>query len=103
MRINTYDDIIKIFDEIADKTQDTTIEGIAEWVHTSSEREHKPTLALVSFNFNHTERLNMIKKHSEIEIPEEIKEMIDGKPACLMFDYSEAPCFSGDEQIIDNR
>lgn len=103
MRINTYDDIIKIFDEIADKTQDTTIEGIAEWVHTSSEREHKPTLALVSFNFNHTERLNMIKKHFEIEIPEEIKEMIDGKPACLMFDYSEAPCFSGDEQIIDNR
>lgn len=37
------------------------------------------------------------------EIPEEMKETIDGKPACLMFDYSEAPCFSGDEQIIDNR
>lgn len=97
------DEIIGIFDEIAEKTQDVKADEIAGWVRMSLEKEHKPTMALVSFNLNHGERFSMLKEHFGVEIPEEIRQMISGEPACLILDYQETPVLLNESDMTGSR
>lgn len=98
-----YSNIIKMLDDTAEKTQDAKIDEITSWVHKSLEEEHKPTLALVSFNLNHADRVNMLKKVFDIEIPKDIVHMIDGEPACLILDYCESPALLNENGIVGDR
>lgn len=103
MNRKEYGNVIKILDEIAVKTQDSKTDDIASWVRTSLEEEHKPTMALVSFNLNHTDRLNILKHFFCIELPKEITEMIDGEPTCLILDYHDTPALLGDQRTTGTR
>ncbi len=103
MSMTKYSNIIKTFDEIAEKTQDVKADRISNWVHMSLEKEHKPAMALVSFNLNHADRLNMIRQFFGIEIPKEVVHMIEGEPVCLILDYSETPVFLNENGIAGNK
>lgn len=97
------DEIIRIFDEIAEKTQDVKTDEIAGWLRMSLEKEHKPTMALVSFNLNHGERFHMLKQCFGVEIPEEIVEMMSGEPACLILDYRDTPTLLNESDGVGSR
>lgn len=103
MSTKKYNDILKTFDEIVEKAQDIKSEAISAWAHLSLEKEHKPTMALVSFDLNHKERFNIINCFLGIEIPEEVVQMIDGDSACLILDYSETPVLLNEEKAVRNR
>lgn len=103
MATKKYENILDTFDEIAEKTQDGKIDSIVEWVRTSVEEVHKPTIALTSFNLNHTERFQIIKQFFGVEIPKEIVEMIDGEPICLILDYNDFPTLLNEQRNIGRQ
>lgn len=96
MSVKKYNNILDKFDEIAEKTQDDNIDSIAVWARESVEKEHKPTIALVSFNLNHTERFHMVRQFFNIDMPKEIIQVIDGEPVCLILDYNETAALLND-------
>lgn len=96
MSAKKYNNILDKFDEIAEKTQDDNVDSIAVWVRESVEKEHKPTMALVSFNLNHAERFHMVRQFFGIEIPKEIVQLVDGEPTCLILDYNETTALLND-------
>lgn len=91
MKVNDRIDIPKTIDEVALRTRDEQVSQLSAWVRSALEKTHKPSLALVSFNLNHTDRLRMIRNFCEIVVPEDIINMIEGEPACLILDYNETP------------
>ena len=91
MKVNERIDIPKTIDEVALRTRDEQVSQLSAWVRSALEKTHKPSLALVSFNLNHTDRLRMIRNFCEIVVPEDIINMIEGEPACLILDYNETP------------
>lgn len=98
-----YSNIIKMLDDTAEKIQDAKVDEITGWVYKSLERGHKPTLALVSFNLNHADRVNTLKNVFDIDIPKDIVHMIDGEPACLILDYCESPTLLNENGIVGDR
>ena len=91
MDAQTYSNITAACDQIAAKTQEPGISALAARLHRAAEREHKPTMALVSFNMNHAERFAVVKDFTGVDVPEELAAKTDGTPACILFDYNRTP------------
>lgn len=82
-------EVLCITSKIAESTDDTEIRNVAEWLAESLEnREHKPTLGLISFNTNHGKRFEFAEQFAGIEIPESMKNLAEGEPACFILDYN---------------
>ncbi len=103
MDITKAETVLKIFDDIALRTENSKIKNIAVWAQESVKKDHKPTLGLVSFNLNHAERLNMINQYAGVKVPKEVVEMINGKSACLILDYHETPILLEEGDTIGNK
>ena len=91
MDAQKYQEAARVCDLMADRTRDSHINALAGWLHKALEREHKPTMALVSFNMNHAERFAMLKEYAGLTVPKELAERVAGEPACLIFDYAAKP------------
>ncbi len=91
MDAQTYTNITAACDQIAAKTQAPGISALSSRLHRALEKEHKPTMALVSFNMNHAERFAIVNDFTGIAIPEELAAKVNGAPACILFDYSRSP------------
>lgn len=91
MDAQTYSNVTAACDQIAAKTREPGISALSSRLHRALEKEHKPTMALVSFNMNHTERFAIIKDFTGTDVPGELAAKVDGVPACLLFDYSRSP------------
>lgn len=91
MDAQKYHEVTNVCDLIAAKTQRAEMTALAARVHHALEQEHKPTMALVSFNMNHSERFDMVKGYAGVEIPPELVSMVEGEPACIILDYSQKP------------
>ena len=91
MDAQTYSNITAACDQIAAKTQEPGISALAARLQRAAEREHKPTMALVSFNMNHAERFAVVKDFTGVDVPEELAAKTDGTPACILFDYNRTP------------
>lgn len=91
MDAQKYREVTDVCDLIAAKTRDAGIMALADRVHKALEQEHKPTMALVSFNMNHLERFEMVKSQTGADIPSELVSMVEGNPACIIFEYSQKP------------
>ena len=88
MDAQTYSNVTAACDQIAAKTRDPGISALSSRLHRALEKEHKPTMALVSFNMNHAERFAIIKDFTGADIPGELAARVDGAPACILFDFS---------------
>lgn len=82
---------VSVCDGLAAKTGDAALGASARLLHKALEQEHKPTMALVSFNMNHAERFEIIKNFGGAAVPEELTARVKGEPACIIFDYSKKP------------
>lgn len=91
MDAQTYSNVTAACDQIAAKTRDPGISALSSRLHRALEKEHKPTMALVSFNMNHAERFAIIKDFTGADIPGELAARVDGAPACILFDFSRTP------------
>ena len=91
MDAQTYSNVTAACDQIAAKTQEPGISALSSRLHRALEKEHKPTMALVSFNMNHAERFAVVKDFTGVDVPEELAAKTDGTPACILFDYNRTP------------
>ena len=91
MDAQTYSNVTAACDQIAAKTQEPGISALSSRLHRALEKEHKPTMALVSFNMNHAERFAIIKDFTGTDVPGELAAKVDGASACILFDYSRSP------------
>ena len=87
---------VKACDLLAARTQDMGIIALARRLHGMTERQHKPTMALVSFNMNHAERFELLRSYAGIEVPAELGTKAAGEPLCLVLDYSPQPTLLAD-------
>lgn len=103
MCIAKYSDMMNVCGQIKEKTQDAGIAETAAWIRMSLEKEHKPTMALVSFHSNHLERFSFLKKCAGVEVPEKIAELFEGKSVCLFLDYYNTPVIMNTDNIAGDR
>lgn len=89
--------------EVAEKTHDAYLNQISAWVKMALEKEHKPSIALVCFNLNHSDRLKMVKNFCEIVLPEDVLRMIEGEPIDLILDYNDVPILRNEWTASANR
>ncbi|MBQ1555421.1 MAG: hypothetical protein IIZ68_08185 [Clostridia bacterium] len=87
---------VKACDLLAARTQDMGIITLAKRLHGMTERQHKPTMALVSFNMNHAERFELLRSYAGVEIPAALGTKAAGEPLCLVLDYSPQPTLLAD-------
>ena len=83
MDAQTYSNVTAACDQIAAKTQEPGISALSSRLHRALEKEHKPTMALVSFNMNHAERFAIIKDFTGTDVPGELAAKVDGASACI--------------------
>ena len=83
--------ILQKCDLIASKTKDPGMAAFSVRLHRALEKEHKPTMALVSFNMNHAERFDLIRQFTGAALPDELTAMTEGKPVSLLLDYAGRP------------
>ena len=103
MRINSEIPAVPdLIDDIAGKVNDNEVSSLSRWLHEAIEGEHKPTLAFVSFDLNHSQHLKLIKKVLGIQVPKEKIEMFEGEPMCLIVDYSEVPVLLNENVSLNN-
>ena len=95
--------IANTINEVAAKTRDEYLNRISDWVKTALEKEHKPSVALICFNLNHSDRLKMVKDFCGVTLPEDILRMIDGEPAGLILDYNDAPVLRNERTASVDR
>lgn len=100
MDTQKYREATEVCDRIAARTQDQAIMSLTDRMHRALEQEHKPTMALVSFNMNHSERFDIVKNYAGVEVPAELAAMVEGKPACIMLDYQKKPTLLSNGDII---
>lgn len=103
MSITKYRDIMDICSQISIKAEDERITDIVEWVRMSLEKDHKPTMALISFNLNHAERCSFIEQYIGIKIPKEIIQWMEGEPVCFILDYHEIPVIMNEGDMMGDK
>lgn len=96
MDVQKCKEAVNACDLVAAKTQDMGIIALAGRLHRMAEREHKPTMALVSFNMNHAERFEVLKSYAGIEVPAALNAKFTGEPVAIIFDYSSQPTILSD-------
>lgn len=91
MDTQTTQKVTDVCDLMAAKTQTADMTALASRVHRALTQEHKPTMALVSFNMSHAERFEIVKSYIGAAIPSALAAKVEGEPACIFLDYSPAP------------
>ncbi|MDO5132794.1 MAG: hypothetical protein Q4D81_07410 [Eubacteriales bacterium] len=103
MDINNSRRIVEAIADIAEKTKDEQLIQLSAWIKLMREKKQKPSLAVISFNLNHSDRLKMVKKMTGIEIPEEVVNLIEGEPACFILDYNDTPVLLNERSSITGK
>lgn len=96
MDTQTTQKVTDVCDLMAAKTQSADMTALASRVRRSLTQEHKPSMALVSFNMNHAERFEIVKNYIGAVLPSELAARVEGEPACIFLDYSPAPTLLSD-------
>lgn len=96
MDTQTTQKVTDVCDLMAAKTSTPAMTALASRVRRSLTQEHKPTMALVSFNMNHAERFEIVKNYIGAALPSELASRVEGEPACIFLDYSPAPTLLSD-------
>lgn len=103
MNLDNLCEIASTINEVAAKTHDERLSQISAWVKMALEKEHKPSVALICFNLNHSDRLKIVKEFCEVTLPEDILRMIEGESVGLILDYNDTPILRNEWAASANR
>lgn len=96
-----FNDVINTCSLTSEKTQDVKIKELTEFLSSSLIEAKKPVISLVSFTLNHSESYELVSSFTGIDIPSELRGIMDDEPACVIFDYSDKPGFMSNSEADD--
>lgn len=91
MNLKNYEAIIASCHQMSETAEDAQISDRAAWVEAELSLNHKPSLALISFNPNVTELTGLAEAFCGCAIPPEIEESLAGRSVCLTIENGFAP------------
>lgn len=91
MNLENYEAVIAACRQISETAEDARVSDRTAWMEAALSLDHKPSLALISFNPNVAELTELAEAFCGCAIPPEIGESLAGRSVCLTVENGLAP------------